>query len=113
MVKPKAYVSVPVTPATVYVNKTFVTYGYLKPRHIAGTLPAKMRFYRWGRNASGVNAWVLKKTVDAKAYDYSTYSKCCSWTSLPSTGSWKVELYHATDAGNNAAVSESRYFSVK
>lgn len=105
---PLATVTTPVCASTVYRNRAFTTYGYLKPRHTAGTYGVKLYFYRY---ESGV--WKLRKTVPAKLSNYSTYSKYTASTYVPYAGKWRVRGYHAADAQHRASYSSYRYFTAK
>lgn len=112
-VKPKVYLTTPSTPSSVYLNSYFYAWGYLKPRHTAGTNPVKLQFYKKTYISSGRYTWVLKYTVSGKAYAYSTYTKYKSYQRMGYRGSWRVRAYHAADTLNAATYSNYRYFTVK
>ncbi|MEZ5125280.1 MAG: VCBS repeat-containing protein [Thermoleophilia bacterium] len=82
-------VTTPVAPSVMYHSKAKTIYGYLKPRHTAGTNPVQLQLYK--KNSSG--AWVLQSSVSAKVSDYSSYSKYAASVKLTSTGSWRVRAY--------------------
>jgi hypothetical protein len=96
----RAYVGAPIGPATMSCGTGYAVYGYLKPRHAAGTYP--LRVYQ-ERNISGV--WAAVGYVSAKAADYSTYTRYSTTLALPSAGTWRLRAYHAADAGNAATYS--------
>jgi predicted secreted protein len=119
--KPKPHVTLttPVTGFT-WVAKLhrFTTYGYLKPRHTAGTYPVKIYCYRYQKGATGRYGWVLRKTASAKAYDYhphsgATYTKYSVKLSLPYTGRWRIRAYHAPDSKYAPTYSAYRYVTVR
>jgi hypothetical protein len=103
-VTPQVYLTKPTAPTSIRTGKTFTSYGYLKPRHTAGTYPVKIKAYRL---QSGT--WVLRKTVSAKASNYSTYTKYSKSMSLPYKGKWRLRTYHAADSKNAATYSSYRY----
>jgi len=90
------YLSTPSVPSHAHHGRSFTTYGYLKPRASSGSYPVKVSFYRYEKK-SGHYVWVFRKTVSAKASNYSSYTKYSVSTSLPYSGSWKAI---ATYAGN-------------
>jgi hypothetical protein len=51
--------------------------------------------------------------VDAKNYNYSTYSRFKLSTSLSPKGSWRVQAYAPADALHAATTGAWKYFSVK
>ena len=70
--------------------------GYLKPKHTAGTFPAKLRVYY---RSDG--KWKVYKDISAKAKDYSTYSKVYAYLNLPKGGRyWAIRFYHPADSRN-------------
>jgi photosystem II stability/assembly factor-like uncharacterized protein len=110
---PRVYLSTPTAPATAYRSRTFTSVTYLKPLHRAATYPAKLQCYRNEKQRSGTYKWVLRKTVAAKAVDYSTYTKVTAKVSLPYAGKWRIRAYHAADSKNAATYSGYRYLSVR
>ena len=102
--RPYATLTKPVTPATVRRNKSFTTYGFLKPRHSGYT---KLCFYR---KVGGT--WKLYRSLKAPNRNYSSYTKYKLSTKLPYRGSWLVKAYHA-DIGHRATWSAGRSFKVK
>ncbi len=110
---PRVYLSAPTAPSTAYRSRAFTSVAYLKPRHAAGTYPVKLQCYRKERQHNGTYKWVLRKTVLAKAANYSTYTKVSARASLPYAGKWFIRAYHAADAKNAATYSSNRYLSVR
>jgi hypothetical protein len=108
MVTPRVYLTRSTAPTKIGKGKAFTSYGYLKPRHTSGTYPVKIRAYRY---QSG--KWVLRKTVSAKASNYSTYTKYTARFTLPYTGKWRLRSYHAADSKYAATYSTYRYVTVK
>jgi len=97
---PKTYVSNPIAASKMSHTKTYTVYGYLKPKHTANTYP--VRIYRW-RYVSG--AWKAYGYVNAKAYNYSTYTKYSAGVKLAYTGKWKLRAYSPADSGHAATWS--------
>jgi len=105
---PKVYLSNAVAPTTIYHNKYFTVYNYLKPLHTAGTYP--VRVYKW-RYVSG--EWKSYGYVSLKAYNYSTFTKCTRSISLPYSGKWRLRIYAPADSKHAATWSEGyRYITV-
>jgi hypothetical protein len=96
----QVFLSAPVAPSVVTSNVAFATYGYLKPRHVAG---AKSILIQCQRLESGI--WVLKQTVSATNSDYLTYTKYTASLKLASSGSWRLRAYHPADTTNAATYS--------
>lgn len=104
----QASVGTPAAPATMSPTRSYTVYGYLKPRHTAGTSP--VRIYRW-RLIGGT--WKSYGYVNAKASNYSSYSKYAASVRLSSAGRWRLRAYHA-DTGHAAAWSSGfDYVTVK
>ncbi len=104
----------PRTPSAVYARRTFTAYGFIRPRHRAGTYPVQLRFER--RDANG--NWVRYRTVKARVSNYSSYSRYSASVSLPYRGTWRAVAYHPGDSitatgGNASTVSSERRFSVR
>lgn len=113
-VKPRVWATTPaVTSANVTLKTSFRITGYLKPRHAPGTYPVKIRFYHWERRSNGTYAYVYKKSVSAKASDYSTYTKYSASTALPYRGAWRMRVFHAADTRNAETFSGYRYITVR
>ena len=89
---PRVFLATPTAPSTAYRSRAFGSHAYLKLRHTAGTYPVKLLCYRRERQSDGTYTWVLRKTVSAKAVDYSTYTKVTASVTLPYSGSWRVPL---------------------
>jgi len=109
-VKPKAWVRTPIAPETMQDGTYYAVYGWLKPRHAAGTYP--VRVYRWRKTASG--SWKSFGYVSAKAYDYSAYTKYLRRMRFSTTGTWRVRAYAPADYWHAAAWSSGYdYIKVK
>ncbi len=92
-VKPKVYVRTPIAPKTMRRTKYYTVYGYLKPRHSAGSYP--VRIYKWKKTSSG--KWKSYGYVSAKAYNYSSYTKYLRKIRLSSSGRWRLRAYAPSD----------------
>ncbi len=101
------YVGTPKTPRRVTRKRAFTAYGYLKPRHRAGTYAVTLRCYRL---ESG--RWKLRKTVRAKVSNYSSYSRYAVRTSLPYKGRWLLRSVHG-DGDHAVTWSGSRRLTVR
>jgi len=112
LVKPKVYLTTPHAPASLDARTLSTAYGYLKPRHSAGTYPVTLRFYHYERLASGAYRYVLRQSVSARVSDYSTYSKYQAAFSVTAKGKWQVCAYHPAEQAYAATYSEWRSFSV-
>lgn len=86
-----------VAPAAMYRTKYYSVYGYLKPRHVAGTYPVRIYKYRY---VSG--AWKSYGYTNAKAANYSSYTKYAASVRLPYAGKWRVRAYAPADSGHVA-----------
>ena len=95
-VTPRAYMGTPVAPSSAYHAKAFATYGYLKPRHTSGSYPVRIYKYRLVRGK-----WKSYGYVNARAYNYSSYTKFSVGMKLPYAGKWRLRAYHA-DSGHAA-----------
>lgn len=108
-ITPKSYVRTPIAPTTMRHTRYYTVYGYLKPRHAAGTFP--VRIYKY-RKVSG--HWKSYGYVTAKAYNYSWYTKYSKSLRLGSAGSWRVRAYAPADSGHSATWSSGYdYITVK
>jgi hypothetical protein len=105
---PRVYLTAPSAPRTAYTNRNFKSVGYLKPRYTAGTYPVMLYCYRY---QSGT--WVLRKSLPAKASDYSSYTKYSRSLRLPYRGKWRIRAFHEGDALYAATYSKYRYLTVK
>lgn len=110
-VTPKAYVGKPAVPSKVKRNKYFKVYADLKPKHKVGSWAAKFYFERYQRLRSGKYGWVKKKTVNAKAANRLSYSRCTVRLKL-AKGKWRVRAMHS-DAGHATSYSGWRGFTVR
>lgn len=110
--KPRVWLTRPTVPATAVHGVRFSAYGYLKPKHTAGTYPVKIRCYRKVKTASG---WKYRyyKSVAARAADYGSYTKYKTKLSLPYKGTWRLRAYHASDTRNATTYSSYSYITVK
>ena len=108
VVNPRVYLSTPYAPTAVVHLKAFTSFGYLKPRFVAGTYPVKLLCYRYQ-----AGKWVIRKSVMAKAANYSTYTKYSRSTSLPYAGRWRIRAYRVADAKHAATYSAYRYVVAK
>jgi hypothetical protein len=108
-VTPRALVGAPRAPKTMYAGRAKTAYGYLKPRHAAGSRP--VRIYKYRRVAG---RWKSYGYVNARAYNYSTYTKYSASVRLPYRGNWRLRAYHPADNGHPAQWSSKyRYVAVK
>jgi len=89
---PRVYVGTPVAPSKMYRTKYYTVYGYLKPRHTAGTYPVRIYAYRY---VSG--KWRTFGFAAARASNYSTYTKYSRSIRLPYAGKWKVRAWAPAD----------------
>jgi beta propeller repeat protein len=112
-VTPKAYLPASWVPAGITKNVAFTSAGYIKPRHVAGTYPVSLQFFHSERQTNGAYAWILRRSVSAKASDYLTYTRYSAATTLPYAGSWRVRAYHAADTANAATYSAYTTFSAR
>lgn len=105
---PKAFVGTPVAPTTMRSSRASAVYGYLKPRHVAGSYPVRVYRYRYVGGK-----WKSYGYVKAKASTYSTYSKYTTSLKLPYRGRWKIRAYHPADSVHAAGWSGFDYVTVK
>jgi hypothetical protein len=104
----KASVGTPVAPSTMYTSKGATIYGYLKPRHSAGSYP--VRLYRWRWNGS---SWVSYGYVKMKASNYSSYTKYSWFVKFSTKGRWRVRAVHEDSGHLKAQSSGYDYITVK
>jgi hypothetical protein len=104
---PRPSVGKPKAPTTMSRKKYYSVYGYLKPRHKAGTYP--VRIYKW-RKVNG--KWKSYGYVKAKASDYGSYTKFSKKIKLPYKGTWRLRAYAPADS-SHAAKWSSDYDYVK
>ncbi|MFA5845061.1 MAG: Ig-like domain-containing protein [Coriobacteriia bacterium] len=98
---PCTYVGVPVAPVTMSRTANSTVWGWLKPRHAAGSYP--VRIYKWKRTPSG--GWTSYGYVSARASDYSTYTKYSISLKLPTAGTWRLQACAPADSGHASAWS--------
>lgn len=101
-VTPRASVGTPVAPLSMSPSRSYSVYSNLRPRHTAGTSP--IRIYKW-RYVSG--KWKSYGYVKAKAYDYSSYTRCKVSMRLAYRGKWRLRAYHPADSKHAATWSSS------
>jgi hypothetical protein len=99
-ITPAPGVGNPIAPSKMKRSKSYTIYGYLKPRHVAGTYPVRIYLYRY---VSG--KWKSAGYVKAKAANYSSYTKYSAKIRLTKSGKWRLRAYHPVDAGQIAAWS--------
>lgn len=104
---PKAYVTVPYAPSTAKRSVAFASYGYLKPKHSAGSYPVRIYLYRYVNGS-----YVYYRYVSARASNYSTYTKYSASVKLPYAGKWRIRAYHS-DSGHATTTSSYRYVTVR
>lgn len=99
----------PVAPRTLRAKRVARVYGFLKPRHTAGTSPVQIYLYfcshgKWNRHGH----------VKAKVTDYATYSKYSASVTLRMRGRWRLRAYYPAHPGYAAGWSEEyAYVRVK
>lgn len=103
-VMPNTYVRTPIAPKTMSRTKYYSVYGYLKPKHTAGSYP--VRIYKWKKTSTG--KWKRYGYVTAKASNYSSYTKYSKKLKLGSAGKWRLRAYTPKD-GQHAATWSSSY----
>ncbi len=105
----KPSVGNPIAPSRMYRNRTKTVYGYLKPRHTAGSYPVRIYKYRY---VSG--KWKSYGYVKAKASNYSSYTKYSGSVKLAYRGKWRLRAYAPADSGHPSAWSSGfDYVTVK
>lgn len=103
-------VSTPIARSRMSRTKSYKVYGYLKPRHTAGTYP--VRIYKWKKTASG--KWKSYGYVRAKASNHSTFTKYSRSMRLSSAGKWRLRAYTPVDSLHLAKWSKGYdYVTVK
>jgi hypothetical protein len=100
----------PIAPTTMYKRKYKTVYGYIEPKHTAGSYP--VRIYKY-KKVSG--KWKSYGYVSAKAYTINDgKSKYARSLYLPSTGSWRLRAYAPADSQHAATWSSGYdYVTVK
>lgn len=102
-VSPRASLTRPYAPKTVYKNRSFKVHGYLKPKHRSGSKHVRISAYR---RTKGV--WRY-----AKSYNYRSYTKYAATMALPSKGKWKLVATTPEDSGHLSTTSSPTYVTVK
>ncbi|MDZ4169233.1 MAG: hypothetical protein U1E26_06210 [Coriobacteriia bacterium] len=101
--------STPVAPSRMSRSLTYNVTGHLKPRHTAGSYP--VRIYRWRKISA--TAWKPYGYINARAYDYSSYTKYVARIRLSTKGTWKLRAYAPEDTDHLAKWSGTRYVTVR
>jgi hypothetical protein len=97
-------------PATGKRTKTYKVYGSLKPRQATTAASAKtvaIKCYKWNGKK-----YKLSKTVNAKVFNYSTYSRYEGKIKL-TKGTWRMRAYFKGSPTNGAKYSSSKKVKVK
>ena len=95
-------------------GKTYTVYGYIKPRHTAGTHGVVVKAYRKEKQSNGTYKYVYRKSFSTTAYDYGSIStKYSGSVKLPYKGRWRLRAYHASCTKNASTYSSYRYVTVK
>jgi hypothetical protein len=94
-VTPRAWVGNPSAPSKMSRKKSYTVYGYLKPRHSAGSYP--VRIYKY-RKVSG--KWKSQGYVKAKASNYGSYTKYSVKGKLTKKGKWRLRAFAPADSGH-------------
>ncbi len=94
-VMPKVYLSRPSGKSTVSRNKYYTYYGYLKPKHTAGSQRVWIKCYRY---SSG--KYRLRKTYTTTLSDYSSYTKYLKKVKLYPAGKWRIRAYYKSTFNN-------------
>ncbi len=89
-VRPRAWLSGPYAPTYMSRSRGTLVYGFIKPRHGAGTHSVRLYCYRY---ESG--KWRLRKIYPARNDNYSSYTKYLRYIQLPYTGRWRIRAYHS------------------
>lgn len=111
-VNPRASLGKPTGyPSTGKKTKTYTVYGSLKPRQAASASSAKVVVIKCYRKINGT--YKLRKTVNAKVYDYDTYSRYRASVKLTSAGKWRLRAYFKGTGINAEQYSAYRYVKVK
>jgi sugar lactone lactonase YvrE len=99
----------PIAPKTVKKGTSFTVYGYLEPKHAAGTYSVKILTYR---KVGG--AYKYQGYVWAKNYTSGSKTKYLRTFALKSTGSWRLRAYVPADSMHAATYSKGYdYVTVK
>jgi hypothetical protein len=106
--KPPPSVGKPKAPAKMSRKRTYTVYGYLKPRHDAGTVPVLVYKYK---KVSG--KWKNYGYVSATASNYASFTKYSCPVRLSSPGKWRLRARAPEDSVHSAAWSAYTYVTVK
>lgn len=101
-VSPRAWVGTPEARSTFSRSKYYTVYGYLKPRHAAGTYPVRIYKYRYVNGA-----WKSYGYEKAKVSNYLNYSRYERAIRLPYAGKWRLRSYAPADSRHASAWSSS------
>lgn len=97
-------------PSTGKRTKTYTVYGSLKPKQAASAASAKavvIKCYKWNGKK-----YKLSKTVNAKVFNYSTYSRYEGKVKL-TKGTWRMRAYFKGSPTNGAKYSSYKKVKVK
>ncbi len=107
-VKPRANISNVGSPWSMSRTRSYAAYGYLRPRHTSGSYPVRIYKYRY---VSG--KWRAYGYVNARAYNYGTFTKYSVSLRLPYAGRWRLRALALGDVGHVATWSSGyRYVKV-
>ena len=110
-VTPRASVGKPAGyPKSGRKTKTYSVYGSLQPKQTPSAASAKAVVIQCYRKKSGT--WVWHHTVNARVYNYSTYSRYSAGVKLPHAGRWRIRGYFKGSSINAAHYSTYRYTTV-
>jgi len=111
-VVPRASVGTPAGyPKNAKKNKTYTVYGSLKQRQVAAPASAKVVVIKCYRKVSG--KYRLKKTVNARVYNYSTYSRYKANVKLTTAGKWRIRAYFKGSSINAEKTGAYKSVTVK
>lgn len=109
IITPRAYLTRPTVPRTAYRNRSWTSYGYLRPKHTTGLHSVKISCYRYENKK-----WVKRRTYYALNYYASPYTtKYKRKMSLPYSGKWKLVASVTGNTTHVATNSYPRYVTVK
>jgi hypothetical protein len=97
---PKKYTGTPKAATTMHTTSSYTVTGYVMPQAPSGTYPVQIHKERYVNGG-----WKDYGYVNAKASDYSTYSKYAAKLRLVYRGRWRLRAYAPADATHAAAWS--------
>lgn len=92
-------------------NRSYSVYGSLRARQAASTTAAKVVVIKCYRYEQG--RWRYKKSVNARVYNYSTYSRYRASVKLTSSGTWRMRAYFKGSSLNAPVHSSYRTVRVR